>query len=437
MSPWLGQATRLDATELPGLDNLHQATDCILQSQERTASYYGARATYYSVNGSTACVMAAIHACVRRNRRQVVLLGPCHVSVWRGLAHADALPVWIPSAWWPECQTFYPPRGADLHAVLRDRADVACVVVTSPSYQGFLADIAEMVHIAHEYGVPVIVDEAHGAHLGLTTGLHQHSVQLGADIVVQSPHKTLPCLTQAAWVHVAGDVVDPAQVREALNFLQTTSPSYLLLAALDAAQAWLHGEGPEAASATLARLARYRDPDIHTAQGIKADPMRMWIPTGRLELSLALNDVLVKQGVFLEYADGSGALAIFGFGQPIAELERFFSVYQHWRDANSLELAEPHMDSVGDLYRSVSPDDLVLTPREAWLAPGRLVSLADAVGRPLKRAIAPYPPGVPMLWPGQVVQGHHVERIRALSAAGLTVLGVSDHEQIEVCDDVG
>lgn len=427
LSPWLGQALRIDLTELPGLDNLHAAEGCILESERLTATHYGADATYFSVNGATACMMAAIRACVTPKRRRVILLGPCHVSVWRGLVHADAEPVWLPSPWRSDLQAFECPHPDALYTALKKHSHVACVVVTSPTYQGFVADVAGLAAACHDAGVPLVVDEAHGAHFGLHPMLPPHSVSQGADIVIQSPHKTLPCLTQAAWVHVTGDAARCRAVRDALSFLQTTSPSYLLLASLDAAQAWLTS-GRDTVEATLATLAKFRELEPNR------DPMRVWIPTGDFAASQRLADGLTRHGMFLEYADAAGALAIFGFGQHERELAKFFAVLRNWQESEAWPMVRRHTDSLEALYE-LGTSEHALCPRQVDETTGRMVPLAQAAGRVLKRAIAPYPPGVPALWPGQTLSGDAVAILMRLRATGQTLIGLELEDQIEVCDD--
>lgn len=327
LAQWLGQATKWDVTELPGLDNLHHATGCIRASQARAAAHYGADHCFYSVNGATACVMAAIAASVQATgRNQVVILGPCHMSAWRGLVYADAGAVFVPSPWRQDIMTFGPPDPVQLANQLAQMRDVAAVFVTSPTYQGVVAPVAEIARVAHAYGVPLIVDEAHGAHLGLIDAFPRHSVEQGADIVIQSPHKTLPCLTQAAWVHVSGPLVEARLVEERLLFLETTSPSYLLLASLDGAQAWLHTEGAEAAQRTFECLQQYRS--ANAPIGVETDPMREWIPTGSANESQRLETMLQQRGIFVEFADATGVLAMFGFSQPAYEYGKFL---RSWR----------------------------------------------------------------------------------------------------------
>lgn len=430
LATWLGQATKLDATELPGLDNLHDARGCIEESQQGAAAHYGSDDCFYSVNGATACVMAAMQSCVSATRKTIILLGPCHLSAWRGLVYADAVPNFVSSQWRRDIHAFDVPSVASLERVLTDRSDVAGVFLTSPTYQGRVAPVEALAELAHKHGVPLIVDEAHGAHFGLHPALPKHSVACGADIVVQSPHKTLPCLTQAAWMHVTGNLVNSAVLRESLLFLQTTSPSYLLLAALDGAQGWLHEEGSHLAEQSLSVLSKFR---IFPTES--TDPMRLWIPAPSAQEIRRLDESLVDAGVCLEYTDTSGALAIFGFGQPVWEYEKFFAILDTWQQSVDPQVQREDGHRIDDMYAMSDAVTLCLSPREVSRTGRRQVPLSELAGCILRKPIAPYPPGVPIFWPGQRIEPHHVEFLERMLAEMGSVGGIDDRERVEVCDD--
>lgn len=424
---WFGQASKLDATELVGLDNLHRATSAIKYSRQLTAAHYGAVDTFYSVNGATACVMAAVAACVEEtDKRTIVVAGPCHMSLWRALVHADALPLFVSGNWSSDLHLVKPPTAKQLADVLENAKGVAAVFATSPSYQGVVAPVQQYSELARASAVPLIIDEAHGAHFGLHPDLPKHSVAHGADIVVQSPHKTLPCITQAAWVHVQGSQVRASALERHLLFLQTTSPSYVLLSALDAAQAWLRTSGTEAAAELLNKLYPYvghRDKE-------DVDPFRLWIPMASGEASQRFESQLREHGIFLEYADNVGALAIFGMGQTKRDVSRFFDVASAWIDVSHRMADVRGLISQAQWQHHASA--FVMSPREVFHARKEFVALNEARGRISGTAVSPYPPGVPYIWPGEEVTKDHVDKLLMWQATNKTVVGLSLDDRMEV-----
>ncbi len=413
---WLGQAAKLDLTELPGLDNLHQPDGCILASQQLTAAYYGSDQCLYSVNGSSAGIMAAILACAEG--RKVLFAGPFHQSAWRGLVLADAEPVFLPSRFHAEQCRHEPPSPEHLRQALAAHPDTAAVFVTSPTYHGVVADVATLAEICHSEGVPLIVDEAHGAHFGLIEAFPKHSVAAGADVVIQSVHKMLPGLTQTAWVHVTGDLVSAATLERWLLTLQTTSPSYLLLASLDVAQAWLREEGPRVATETMNVLA---EAGLLPSEMPFADPLRHWLPTGSLELSMTIRSALQESGIYVELADGLGVLSVFGFGITRAEVSRYLSV------VNRVLQQTPTSRATGFVpYELEQMGTLAIRPRRAFGKPAEWVPVQKALGRVSAGMVTPYPPGVPVVVPGQRLDEPCVQMLTALSDMHSDIHGMRD-----------
>lgn len=422
LGQWLQSALRIDLTELPGLDNLHDATGSILASQKLAASHYGSQGCYYSVNGSTACVMAAIFASVDERHRDVVVAGPFHWSVWRGAQLARAK-LWRLAPVWDEnrLEMLVPPPEA-IANWLADQAQShswAAIVVTSPTYTGRVADIDAYARLAHEYNCPLIVDEAHGAHLGLVTDLPPHSVQQGADIVIHSAHKTLPALTQTAWVHHQGSLLSAERLKSALSFLQTTSPSYLLLASLDVAQAWLRCE----AAGDVLQLQQHLSMLDRWRNVSDADPLRIWIPTGSTKRAQLLTEALEKENIFAEYVNVAGGLLIPPYHLSQRDTVRLEALLVRWqRESGDLD---PKLLAILQAVAECTPQKCLDTadhfpPQETCVV---WQSGHSAVGRISAACVIPYPPGMPILLPGDEIRREHVELVAYLEASGAIPVG--------------
>lgn len=410
---WLGPAARLDMTELPGLDNLHHATECIAESEQLAATHYGSGRCFFSVNGSSACIMASIYAVVRPGRQKVVLAGPFHWSVWRGVEMAGATPLVFPSRFDRESLLALHPPVDSVRVALAGYTDIAAVVITSPVYAGIVAPVADWVQLAHEFDCPLIVDEAHGPHFGLCSSLPPHSVSHGADLVVQSVHKTLPALGQTAWLHVSGRRVEEEAVEDALLRFTTTSPSYLLLASLDVAQAWLRTEGAVIASRAVATLGLFDEMHGLSHDAERMDGLRRWWPIGNAAAALHLERLLEAEGIFVEYVDPSGALFLFPYSVRVRELERLGAVLDVWRQANDQRDAK-----LLDALRFVSERHVNLVvgkPAALTHTKRRWCRARQAMGQLAARVVVPYPPGVPILLPGERIEPGHVEALICLA----------------------
>lgn len=449
LSPWLGAAAKIDLTELPGLDNLHRAEGCILRSEALAAAHYGAEWCLFSVNGSTAGVMAALLAAAPGGK--VVFAGPFHQSAWRGLVVAGAEPVLIPGAWDAGRQVVRPPAPAEVARVLEDARGIRAVYVTSPTYAGVRAPVRELAEVAHQNGVPLIVDEAHGAHFGLVPELPPHSIQEGADVVVQSVHKMLPGLTQTAWVLGQGRRVGRVAVAEALSALQTTSPSYLLLASLDAAQLWLRTEGADAAARAVAAMEAVWQAYPHHRLD---DPLRHFLPTGGMVASHRVQAALQDAGIWVEYADPLGVLSVFGLAAEPVGVERYLDALTGVAPPARPSLAGPspgrrpaaEVAAAGSDAGLASPlvrlmahsaAPLAAAPREVFFAPRTWVPVGTAAGRVAAGLVTPYPPGVPVVLPGQTLDEELCAALSALLETEYEVHGLDAAGKIPVMQEGG
>lgn len=435
ISPFLGVATKLDVTELAGLDNLHAPTGCILESQALAALALGSERCFYSVNGSTAGVMAAIAAAAQPNSH-ILFLNRFHLSAWRGLALCGANPVFMPAHFIVEDWEFGFPTVDEVVARIESfDGNISAAFLTSPTYSGRIADVHGLAKLLHERGIPLIVDEAHGAHLGLLPSMPRNSVQAGADIVVQSVHKMLPGLTQTAWVHCQGHRVQADGVSHWLGFLESTSPSYLLMASLDAVQAWLRHDAKAVMETGLGHLQTMEAAlEGSLAKGKGRDPFKSFVPIGSVMETERLVSILAKEGIELEFADGFGALAIHRLDAPERHLAAFVRGVTEWQ--SSFTGSDDDMGLVRDLMVQFATPNLLVSPREAELSAKRRVPISSAVGCTLASMIAPYPPGVPIAWPGQRVDEELCEAILTILRLGFNLSGVDEEHTISVLVDL-
>ena len=250
-----GLGARYDITEIDGFDNLHAPEDILRDAMARAAALWGSERAYFLVNGATGGILAGVRALTRRGDR-VIVARNSHQAVYHALELMELDAAYV----LPEFDTATglpgPVKPESVERVLSAHPDARLVIVTSPTYDGAVSDIASIARAAHARGVPLLVDEAHGAHLGFHRYFPGGAVRAGADIVIQSVHKTLPSLTQTAIAH-AGGLANPDRFQAALDIFQTTSPSYLLLASIDGCVRLIEQRGEILFDAWAARLSRF------------------------------------------------------------------------------------------------------------------------------------------------------------------------------------
>ncbi len=242
--PCPGLPYEWDVTEVEGTDDLHDARGILKEAMDRTAALYGADYTRYLVGGSTCGILAGIRAALRHGDR-VAVARNCHKSVYHAIELCGLEAVWILPETVPDYRICGSVSPEAVRCLLQTDPSIRAVILTSPTYEGVLSNIGAIAAHCHAHEIPLIVDEAHGAHLGLFsgTGFPAGALSRGADLVIQSPHKTLPSLTQTAWLHLRGDRISAGALERELDIFETSSPSYPLLASLDACTGLLEAEG--------------------------------------------------------------------------------------------------------------------------------------------------------------------------------------------------
>ena len=412
----------LDVTEVEGFDDLHHPCGVLRESEALAAELSGAQESFFSVNGSTAGLLSAITAATSFGD-EILLSRGCHRSVYNAVALRGLKPHYLYPA---VIEPFGVSGGITpdaVEAALSEHPNVRAVVVTSPTYEGVLSDIAGIAESAHRHGVPLIVDEAHGAHL--LFGGPASACTCGADVVVQSLHKTLPALTQTALLHRMSDRVPADALREAMAAFQSSSPSYLLMASIDACLHEMQAHGRDRFAAYLSSVRSLRAklaavPGLslldramaESADGFDLDEGKLVFSLRGLsgtELSARLRN---EYHIETELALPRYVLAMTSISDSEEGFARLLSALEEIAATLPADRADGTPPDFAPLRLTQ-----VYTPYEASRREKRWVRVADSVGKIAAGTVIPYPPGVPL-----VVAG---ERISAEAAARMTCEGVT------------
>ncbi len=419
---------QIDLTEIDGFDNLHCPESIIMNAQERAAQLYHSEETYYLINGSTSGILSAVSA-VACGGDTLLIARNCHKAVYHAafLNHMDLAYVY------PEICEKYDIAGEITARQIKERLDainpmrkVAGVVVTSPTYDGICSNIREIGDLVHQYGIPLIVDQAHGAHFGLHPLFPENAVCQGADLVIHSVHKTLAAPTQTALIHKNGLLVDSEKLRSYLGIYQSSSPSYPLMAGIDEAIRIAEDEGKE----RLSLLLDYRKELISHVAGCKYIRICPDTEPGKLVISVKgtsmtgqqLYDVLRrKYHLQMEMASGTYVLAILSMMDTKEGLKRLSkALCEIDKELYSLEI-EKFL-----LVHSKKVPEKRLELWDSFLKTYEEEDLDCALGRIAAEFVNLYPPGIPLLVPGEVISAQFVDMIKEYQKKGYTVQGVND-----------
>ncbi len=433
---WGGTVFGWDLPELPGLDNLHAPTGIIESAQNLAALAFGARQTWFLVNGSTAGVIAAILATCGEGEK-IILPRNIHSSAIAGIVHAGAVPIFIAPEYDVELDLAHGITPVAVKFALEQHPDAKAVLVVYPTYYGACGDLAAIAEIVRSYGIPLLVDEAHGAHFGFHPELPPAALAAGADLTVQSTHKLLGALTQSAMLHVNSDLIAHQRVSQALRSIQSTSPSYLLLASLDAArqQMALHGRELMDRTIELARIARSQIAQIDGLSVLELaqpqpgfdylDPTRLTVTVTDLNLTgFAADEILSAEfGIVAELPSRQHLTFIISLGNTRADIDRLVAGFDKLATdyRQDLPLHLPKIRPPSQLLA-----EMAISPRRASRTQHEIVNVDLAIGKISAAAICPYPPGIPVLIPGEIITADALEYLRQIRDLGGEIVGCSD-----------
>jgi lysine decarboxylase len=418
-----------------GVDTTHLSLGLLRQAERLAAAAYGGDDARFLVNGSSTGNIAMLMATVREGDT-VIISRMLHKSLMAGLIYSGARPVYLI----PEID-----RGRDLPLdisptsvanALANHPEARAVVLVSPSYVGVTSDLAAIADICHAAEVPLLVDEAWGPHFHFHPNLPRSAMQSGADAAVSSTHKMLAALTQASTLVAKQGRIDLDRLHTIVDMVQTTSPSVLIYASLDASrrQMALHGRALLDRTLTLARQLREGLSGIKELEvlspavvanrpGAGFDPTRVMVDVHRLGLTgYEVEDILRNDhGVYVEMSDLRSVLLLVTIGDDDRTIDRAITGFSNLPGRPGMSRSATR--SSGELLFA---GEAILTPREAFMARPTVVPLAAAAGRISAEAVTPYPPGIPIVAPGERLTAPIIDYLREGVAAGMYISGLSD-----------
>ena len=421
-----------DITEIPGADNLFQTEDVILEIMEKYKKLYGSKKSYLLVNGSSVGLIAGILSCTKRGDK-VIMARNSHKSIFNAMRLGGLDPVYL----FPEILEGHGILGGispeEVKKLMDENPDAGCVVLPSPNYYGICSDIRAIAEACHERNKVLIVDQAHGAHLRfIGEGYPMSAEEGGADIVINSTHKTLASWTQTAVMNVMSDRVDFNVIEDNLQILESSSPSYPLMLSLDinadilldeAKKEKLFGEWKEAVDMFYSAAGQI--PGLKIIEDPMLDRTKLNMDMGDLGLTgNELEGLLNERGIFVELVTGNIIMGMTGIGTTKEHVERLVTAL---RDIASERRTE---DCAGAKEQS---DILTFKPERAPVPEEKeSVLIDDCAGRVCAGSIIPYPPGIPLLCPGEVITKELIDYVKKLRSMGEKVIGVSSAGEILV-----
>lgn len=419
-------ALTYDVTELTGLDDYHHPEEIILQAEQLLASTYGADRSFFLVNGSTVGNLAMIYATCQRGDT-VLVQRNAHKSIFHALELVGVNPVYIAPKWHTESQTPGCIELDTLKKALLSYPEAKAAIFTYPTYYGVTAsDLMEQINLCHSYNIPVLVDEAHGAHLKVTGKLPQSALDAGADIVVQSAHKTLPAMTMASFLHMKTSLVSEQRVNHYLRMLQSSSPSYLLLASLDDARSYVESYTDIDYTYLMDKRRQFIDSVTASTelQVVEVDDTLKLLIRAPGYSGFLLKEALEKVHVYVELADAKQVLIILpllkqGDSYSFADLRiRMREAVIHLKDlpGNKESEYQANFEMTPIIKAEYSFDEIERAEKE-WLPYMR------AIGRVAASTIIPYPPGIPLFVPGEKITVAKLSQLEELLAIGAMFQG--------------
>ncbi len=430
---WGDYMPEIDTTELEGLDNLLEPRGIIDESQKNTAKVFKAKASIYGVNGSTGSIYIAL-ASITKPGDKVLIQRNCHKAVYNALILNRLQPVYIYPNYNENHNVLTGLYPEDIDEALRENPDIKAFVMTYPNYYGVCSDIREIADIVHKHGKVLMVDEAHGPHMTFSDKLPISAIEGGADIVIHSTHKTLPSLTQTSMIHVGSDRIDLNKLRDRYQLYTTTSPSYLFTLSNELAVAYMDTEGRDRldksidlVNRTIERLNKIdrvevfigddEDPTIYAK-----DNTKILISIDGIRGSTVKKLLRTDHNIRLEMADFYYALILTSLMNEEEEFEKIIEAISHIAKNTPYE-------EINWVNVKMPTPKIITRPSEAYYGKKEQVLLKDAIGRVSAAPIIPYPPGIPLIVPGEEITQEIYDHVLFLMDNGIEIVGLMGYNK--------
>ncbi len=448
----------IDVTEVGDLDEFHDPHGIISEAMNRAAEVYGSHKSYYLVNGSTCGIMAALSAVCRPGDKLIVARN-CHKSVYNAIRLLQLRPIYIMPEWNEKLGMFGGVSPEQVRKMVKQYADAKCVMLVSPTYEGVVSDVEKIAKIVHKAGVPLIVDEAHGAHFEFMSNVNETisttnyknipnpAIRLGADIVIESLHKTLPAMTQCAILHEKSNIVDTERLEEYLSIYQSTSPSYVFLATTEACIEKMNYERDGLFIIYKELLSEYRKrfaqlSHIHLVE--ESDFKKQsacGYDDGKLVFSVKdcgyerdgeiiamtgtrLGTILQEEyGQMMEMAAGNYVIAM----TSVADSKEAFESLYLAMESIDAQLTDVEQSADTILYKTLPEHKMNIA--EAREHKRVDIPFEDAIGKISGSYIYVYPPGIPIVTPGEVLSLDVMQEIKAAMDSDLNIKGITMDEK--------
>ena len=426
----------IDITEITDFDDLHHSEGLIKEIEEKAAKLYGAEESRILINGSTCGILSAISACVKSGEK-IAIARNCHKSVYHGILLNRLKSFYL----YPEYIEEYGINGGissnQVEELLLREPDISAVFITSPTYEGVVSDIGAIAKVVHKYKIPLIVDEAHGAHFYFSEKFPKGALNYGADIVINSLHKTLPCFTQTALLHVQGNFVKREKLRKYLSIYQTSSPSYILMAGIQQCLDFMEKEGAKYLDKLWQNLEEiYVLNKKFTKFTIVNQQIKAYSSVYDFDLSKIvivckdsavtgeqLKEILCeKYHLELEMSAGNYCLAMTTLADTLEGIQRLKEALIE-QDQENVSVAQNKLVSVPYTCPKTSA---ICTLAEAEEKPWEKIEAKASQGRVSAEMVYIYPPGIPILCPGEEISEEVLELMESYCHRGLLFRGMED-----------